>query len=400
MDQPQKLSLDYLNSLPDDLLQEILFQTDDLETLAKWCKTSERVDIICQGKFFWRMKYLRNFGNAVLVEGVTWEELYKQRIQIGVNSPISSSLHSYGIIDRNGNLHMAGSYTVSGIDDTGKMGYFSYGLHLVKFPSKVTSVSVGLSLAGAVTSDGKAYLWGEHDVIETGFVSTPKLIDIRIKAIKIEVGKLGYLVLLRDSSVYLNIYKENKIDVDGSWGSGTIDISIGSNLYAIITKNNEAFLGGDIFEEPNNENELIPLKLPEPAKHVIVRYSHIMILSTTGSVYMFDGVNNKSGSMLRDMEPELIKLPEPTASISTDGVTFAALSVTGKLYMWGDNDHNKISSDNQSFLSDFGREFAVKPVEISFGLPINYVSVGGDFTIAVSNDGMVNYWGNPERTPE
>nr|QBK91370.1 MAG: hypothetical protein LCPAC202_03440 [Pithovirus LCPAC202] len=115
---------------------------------------------------------------------------------------------------------------------------------------------------------------------------------------------------------------------------------------------------------------------------------------------MFDGVNNKSGSMLRDMEPELIKLPEPTASISTDGVTFAALSVTGKLYMWGDNSQNKISTDNQSFLSDFGREFAVKPVEISFGLPINYVSVGGDFTIAVSNDGMVNYWGNPERTPE
>ena len=60
--------------------------------------------------------------------------------------------------------------------------------------------------------------------------------------------------------------------------------------------------------------------------------------------------------------------------------------------MWGDNNHKQISSDLATWYHN--------PIEISFGLPINFVSVGDIFTIAVSNDGMVNYWGDPRMKPE
>ena len=48
----------------------------------------------------------------------------------------------------------------------------------------------------------------------------------------------------------------------------------------------------------------------------------------------------------------------------------------------------------------YGTPYAQDPVEISFGTPINFVSIGSEFTIAVSNDGMVNFWGTRGLTPE
>ena len=59
--------------------------------------------------------------------------------------------------------------------------------------------------------------------------------------------------------------------------------------------------------------------------------------------------------------------------------------------MWGYNDLKQISGDSVEKYAD--------PVEISFGMPINFVAVAKNFTIAVSNDGMVNYWGIPRLSP-
>ena len=48
MDSPPNLSVNYLNLLPDELLEEILLKTDDLKTLSRLCQTSKRINIICQ----------------------------------------------------------------------------------------------------------------------------------------------------------------------------------------------------------------------------------------------------------------------------------------------------------------------------------------------------------------
>ncbi len=422
MDPPQNLSIDYLDLLPDELLVEILLKTDDLKTLFKWCRTSKRINFICQDKFFWHRKYQKDFGETTLAEGGSWKDLYKQMSLVGINSPISAGGRSYGMIDKNGDLYMSGQKTTLGIELQMQSPFYSKKLHLVKFPTKVSSRVLNISLsfhrstAAAVTADGKAYIWGNnlHDIYnlqdDNRLISTPKEIILpnNKKAIKIKVGRSGYIILLDDYSVYLRIYVKNKIDFQGTLDLKAIDVFIGNNIYAIITQNHKLHVGGDIYtSKSNNDNELITLEFPKPIIQVVIgeRFlggKSIIVLSTTGEVYTWRSDQHFSGSIFTTTYPILVRLPEPIVQISAGGKTFAALSKTGKLYMWGSNRHKKISGDNQNFttIRQGGTLYAQHPIEISFGIPINFVSIGGEFTIAVSNDGMVNFWGTKGLTPE
>ena len=416
MDQSQKLSVDYLDLLPDEILLEILIKTDDLETLSGWCRTSKRINNICQDEVLWKRKYQKDFGlsgKTVLAEGETWGELYKQRILFGINSPISAGARSYGMIDKNGNLYMLGQSTTSGIELQVQLPFNPKEQHLVKFPTKVPprviniSVSTSRSVAAAVTEDGKVYVWGINHADIFNFqddirlIRTPRelILPNNKKAIKIEVSKLGYIILFEDSSVYLRI-KINMINFQGTLDLKAIDVFIGDDIYAIITPDRKLYVGGDIYTcGRNDDNNLKALKFPKPIIQVVIgeRFlggKSVMVISTTGEVYTWNYGHVTSGSIFRTTRPKLIRLPEPIVQISTGGKTFAALSKTGKLYMWGSNRRDKISHDNQNFTTIHGRKpYAQYPVEISFGIPINFVSVGSEFTIAVSNDGMVNYWG-------
>ena len=423
MDQSQNLSIDYLDLLPDEILLEILIKTDDLETLSGWCRTSKRINNICQDEVLWKRKYQKDFGlsgKTVLAEGETWGELYKQRILFGINSPISAGGRSYGMIDQNGNLYMLGQSTTSGIELQVQLPFNPKEQHLVKFPTKVPprviniSVSTSRSVAAAVTEDGKVYVWGINHADIFNFqddirlIRTPRelILPNNKKAIKIEVSKLGYIILFEDSSVYLRI-KKHRINFQGTLDLKAIDVFIGDDIYAIITPDRKLYVGGDIYTcGRNDDNNLKALKFPKPIIQVVIgeRFlggKSVMVISTTGEVYIWNYGHVTSGSIFRATRPKLIRLPEPIVQISTGGKTFAALSKTGKLYMWGSNRRDKISHDNQNFTTIHGRKpYAQYPVEISFGIPINFVSVGSEFTIAVSNDGMVNFWGTEGLTPE
>ena len=404
-------SVNYFNLLPDELILEILLKIDDLKTLSKLCQTSKNINNICQDEFFWHRKFRKDFGlrgNIILSEGDTWKELYKQMYLIGINSPISAGGISYGVIDQKGNLYMAGMRNMLGIGPQSQMGHYSRGHHLVAFPSKIVSISVGKLTVGAVTTDGRAYLWGYDEINLFGsnnksrIMYSPEEINLPVgaKAVKIEVSQLGYIVLLEDFSVYLRIYRNNKVDFRGLLNIKAIDISIGWRIYTIITKDHKLYAGGDIFiNKSNDNNELIPFEFPELIRVSIATNRPIMVLSTTGKVYILDNMVGILNAIHGGISPELVKLPEPIVQISAGGGTFAALSKTGKLYMWGNNSHNKISSDKQNLAILGQGEYSYNPNEISFGAPINFVSVGNDFTIAVSNDGVVNYWGDPGRKP-
>ncbi len=415
MDSPSNLSVDYLNLLPDEILVEVLLKTDDLETLSKWCQTSKRVNDICQDKFFWHRKYQRDFGEITLFEGETWKELYKRRILSGMYHPISAGREVYGIIDQKGDLYMSGPTGLLGIGQ--KKNTISRVLHLVKFSSKVVSISVAGLVAGAVTKDGKAYIWGANNDGLFGFqdklVRLPREITLPTKAIKIEVSRMGYIILLEDSSVYLSKVGSiltRIISFQGLLDVKAVDVSIGWRIYSIITKSNKVLLGGYIFlwgSKTKYNDKLVPLIFTKPVKSFIAARQATMILTTAGEVYIIHNIR-KLVTIPENIRPrliqplELIKLPELIVQISASSGTFAALSESGKLYMWGSNAYNRISKENQSFTITGRRkiETALEPVEISFGLPINYVSVGTTFTIAVSNDGVVNYWGDSKFQPE
>ena len=417
MDRPTNLSIDYLDLLPDEILLEILIKTDDLKTLSKWCQTSKRINNICQDKVLWKQKYEKDFGNTILSEGKTWKEQYKRTVRFSSNSPIYAGRYSYGIIDQNGNLYISGNVELLGIEKQFQPNSYFRKLHLIKFPQtvqgnnfispKVVSISISANLypvATAVTENGKAYIWGDPESASSGFQKDTKItylpreiilplrsngvlhesIALPTKAIKIRVSGLGYIILLEDSTVWLNIGikldKNHKIDFNGLLKTKAIDISIESEIYAIISKDNRVFVGGKIYG--TRKHVLFNIKFPKLAKRIIIDSKYFMVLSTTGEVYTLHISNILSGNTFF----KLVKLPEPIVQISYKSETFAALSETGKLYMWGHNYGNLISGGSKNIYSN--------PVEISFGKPINFVTVGERLTIAVSNDGMVNYWGD------
>ena len=402
------MNLNYLDLLPDEMLLKLLSETDDLKTLSKWCQTSKRVNRICQDEGFWHNKYRKDFGlsgiESKLVEGETWREEYKRR-KLNINSPISAGYNHYGIIDQNGNLYM------TGVNSRGQLGVGedigeSEVPILVKFPQKVISISAGYRVTGAVTKDGKAYFWGANKKrrlfpdLEEKNIWIPKELILPGKAIKIEVDYSGYLVLLEDSSVYVSLNDDvnNLRPIIGHLKLNAIDISLSDTLgtLSIIDKDHNLYMLGDLWgfncDKDKYSNEPIHVPLPEPVVEVSLGASHIMALSTSGNVYTLG--SNSSGELgignkiPKGMDtPVLVKLPEKIVQIEASINTSSALSETGKLYMWGGNSGNQISGDLT--------KNSLSPVEISFGVPINFVSIGSEFTIAVNNDQVVNYWGAP-----
>ncbi len=406
-----------INTLPDETIFNILLETNDLDALSRWCRTSKRINLICQDEVFWKRKYQKDYGfgphgnwglsgEAFLIKGLTWREQYKFMFSGGKNSRVSATGYKagtdkYGIINTSGYLYMTKNRP-------SLESAFSHDLHLVKFPlvmqaknldflqPKIISISFGEPLIGAVTANGKAYVW---NYVSGGYqegnivVDSSKEINLSIKAVKIEVSSLGYMILLKDFSVYLQMYKEDKVNISGILKLKIIDISIGSNIYTVITKNNGLFVGGNIFSNKlNTENLLSLLKFPEPVVRAVVTRGYIMALTITGKVYTW---RYKSGGIFPDTIfdstlPELIELPEPILRISANNLTFAAISSTDKLYMWGGK-----ADDYNGFSKLRRKGYGLKPVEILSGNPVYFISVSGDFIISMSNKGTINYWDYP-----
>ena len=395
--------------LPDEMIIKVLLETDDIDTLSRWCQTSTRINNICQDENLWHQKYQKDFGGAVLIKGFTWQEQYKFKLLMGRNSSISASGYSggigrYGLINKNGNFYMRQAVSPLTVASSSKPFFVKFPLELQDrnlnfIQPKIISISIREPLVGAVTKNGKAYVWNygiteKNEVVVDStsqvIVNSSSEVSLQSRAKRIEVSQLGYMILLENSTIYLRMFKKDVIKAEGILRAKFIDMSIGFDIYAVITENNKLLAGGNIFDNKlNTNNELISLNFPKPVKRVVVTAEYILILSTTGDVYTWKHEKHllsPGTTIFHNANPELVILPEPIGQISADGVKFAALSITGKLYMW------------RGVLPNFGlKELAhnrltLKPVNIPFRLPINFVSVAGNFTITIDSKGVVNYW--------
>ena len=78
-------------------------------------------------------------------------------------------------------------------------------------------------------------------------------------------------------------------------------------------------------------------------------------------------------------------MPTPKFSyIETYNKISYAITISGRLYVWGGEQH-------EVFFHGL-----ISPTEIDIGYRVNYISFGDDFAIAITEDGMVNYMGDPE----
>ena len=410
------MNLNYLELLPDEMILKILLETDDLKTLSKWCQTSKRVNRICQDKGFWRQKYEKDFGiELILSEGETWREQYKQR-KLNINSPISGKSYHYGIIDRNGVLYMAGA---------NKYGQLGNGTTIsldrpmiIPFKQKIIGISCTGYYTAALTGDRKIYVWGDLygldriDEFITGDIEldkynhmnpilTPRLSNFPYPAIKIHAGSRGLGIITTDQTTYFTSYAE-PINIKA------IDIASSNNKYAIIGMDRKLYMWGRYYvtgDVPKYKSIDQPQHVPVPelVKQISYGEDHYAVLSISGNVYI--GGSNEFGASVIPSATELktptkLDLPIPISFISMGLHTSAALTEDGKLYMWGVSGDGKIFNEDQTpdwvnFQStEYGTKLVPRPIQISIeGKLINYVELGATYTLAVTDDGVVNYWG-------
>ena len=400
----------YLDWLPDEALLELLLQTDDLDTLTRWCQTSRRVAGFCQDEGFWHRKYLKDFQDLTpLLQGITWRKRYQRRaLSKGLNSPLSTGGFHYGIIDETGALYM------TGLNSSGELGngtrIDSITPQIIPFDSKVIHVSCGFSGTGAITEDGSLYFWGsnQYQIIpnsnQTLFL-TPQKVAFYLKAKKVTVGQTSLGVITEDDSVYYwgvisqekTILVPEKIPIKGR------DILIGDRdpLYALLGVDGKIYMWGFLLtDQPNKRFTETPkeIPLPELIQQVCLGEDHAVALSKEGNVYTWG--DNSSGQLGLSDDPDLftdqprkVNLPKPISFISSSYDTVAAVTRDGELYMWGNGEFGEFSE------IDGGSSGFNFPVQIDIGSSVNYVSVGGTYIIAVTKNGVVNYWGNPDYQP-
>ncbi len=436
-----KLNLDIF---PAEVVVQYLLRLSPKD-LANYCQTSKRASEFCQSNEFWRDKYKYDFG-LPLPKNPTkpWINLYKQRITIK-NSPISVGLRHYAVIDDQGILYMTGDNRFSQLGD-GTHNKSKNPIRLRSFSEKVISVSCGDIFTMAITEDGKTYGWGfistsslinpMHSMSfpasiddfgdtcekEGWCVSIPTLIENlkNYKAIKVTCGRKGWGVILNNGSVYYSILiNSSRVEGIVSLEGGIMDISADSSKLAMVTNDGKLYFFGKYFDgklmgiKREDENWLIQPKPLEyrfqrkffskgvnvgKIRQVSLSSSHIIALSENGDV--FTGGSNSDGQLGLDTKKrktlpviykKLRKVIIPTLKFSYIGARHKisyAITISGRLYVWGREHYSLNFSEAKS------------PTEIDIGYRVNYISFGNGFAIAITEDGMVNYMGDPRYKPD
>ena len=389
MEPSEPLILANIGLLPNETIVGILLKVEDLKTLTNLCQTNQRIRMICQDDRFWKKKYQHDYPDAPSLPNLSWREMYKLVHLAPISSPVSAGAVHYAVIDDQNMLYMGG-YNRSGQLGIGQITNFKELSNISPFKQKVRSVSCGVLFTGAVTEDGKVYLWGNGLGAIFGYTK-PKMLrptefKIQGKAIKITCGpKAGeslpatFAVILEDRSIVFR--KDFFFDDPGSTdlhpaeikeqvlvnlNLRAIDISVNGYGLAIVSTDRKlyylgknldlrvkkkigvSYLNGEVIINP------VHIPLPEPIKQVSLAFDHIGALSTTGNLYLWgnnqfgqlgQGWNHKSEfdpyeTRTRDFfvsQPQKLSFPVPISFISCQNSTTAVIDINGKLYRWGMN---------------------------------------------------------------
>lgn len=433
-----------LDILPSEMVEKILLKSD-LKTILNFCLTSKTANQYCQSENFWKKKYQLDYSDFTPLEkGDTWKERYQResilsvQLQFG-NVPISAGFNHWGFIHsssvymfgnndfRQTGRHIGGnlvspapSLTIYQPDSSTYLSNKDKYIQdidissRISLSSEIVSLSSGPFFTGVVTKNGKVFMWGSNVYMlhprEGKAIFEVVGLQSR-KAVKIVTGYLGYAVFMENGEIYIRDKSKGYRRIAPFSKNKIIDITlrngVTSNIYILDQK-------GDV-RLFTRDNDTIPVNFPEPIKQLSYGDNFWVALSKSGNVYTwgdndewqlgfkpflqpaFDVIAlgiSKIGEYLgyqaRSSKYKL-NLPYPISFISAGHLAVAAVAENGKLYMWGLNKGGKIDSNNQNmnFL----------PTEVNLKAQVKYVSVGKSFTIAMSVDGDIIYWGDPKMNP-
>ena len=250
---------------------------------------------------------------------------------------------------------------------------------------KITSFSLGFLNSSAITSTGRVFTWGRNDKGQLGDGSIAR----RIRPVDItRLFDLGPGETIVNMS--LGYYHSAAISSEGSiftWGM-----------------NENGQLG-----DRTTDSKYIPIKITNPNykylgdkfKSIYLGLSHTAAITEKGQVYSWgDNSNGQlgNGTTIEKTMPSYIgNLPqtymdETIQSISLGSLHSAAVTTNGRIFTWGSNANSQLGDGTITQRNN--------PIEItsrfnlSIGEKIESVSLGGYYSSAITSKGRIFTWGS------
>ena len=379
----------------------------------------------------------------------SWKEFYQLIVESSLTLPLSAGIGHIGVIDRKGQLNMWGRNLEGQLGDGTTISTNVPQIVLYD----VLQVSCGSYTTGAVTKNGKVYTWGYNSLGGSTMsnVSVPRLIKLSKKVRKINLSSRGCssIVLTEEGEVYvwgmLNEGLRTEVPVKLNLpmeDDKVIDIAAGYHVFAAITQSGKLYMWGDNInylylsknweylvegiynpDHPGHRKFTQPTLVPflKPIRQISMGENHFGVVTRKGELWMA-GSNyyHQIGEYYSDeKEAEVVNKLLEEAGQFWDGISIPTLILIklpsvlyfngrwetslvklkdGRVLMWGNNKFGQIDSYGYERLTrginttpDVGD--IIEPVEIILDQPIVYITVGGEFTAAITDDGYINLWG-------
>jgi uncharacterized repeat protein (TIGR02543 family) len=242
---------------------------------------------------------------------------------------------------------------------------------------KVIQISMGYQHSSALTESGRVFTWGHNDGQIGDNTLTHRFVPTEItngfpvgdKVIQLSMGAQHSSALTESGNVF-------------TWGSGSLG-QLGTGL--------------------NFEQRLVPTNITSqfPAEDKVIRVSiggsTSSALTESGAVYTWG--RNGNGQLGDNTTNFKIAPTEITNQFPSD-IKIVALSIgefhssaiteSGKIYTWGKNLQGQVGNNSQTQSSI--------PIDITSRFPVGdkviYVSLGFEFSSALTASGKVYTWGN------
>ncbi len=326
---------------------------------------------------------------------------------------VSCSYGITGAVTKNGQVYTWGeNYRGSlgvGYSDEGKILDTSVPM-LVKLSKKVRKIDCGSSGSIVLTEDGEVYMWGQlthllytEVPLKLNLPSKEKVIDVATGDFTFAaITKSGKLYMWGDNRHYLYMSKNWTNRPSGIYNLNDPDhrmliqptlipfsepihqISMSDDHFGVVTKKGELWMAGS-----NNFNQI--------GEHVSIKkdvdeYKKLVKKSGEKGISFMPGLEKKFPTLIP------IKLPSSVLYFNSRWTTSLVKLKDGRVLIWGNNKFGQIDSYGYerptrgiNTTPDVGD--IIEPVEIRLDQPIVYIVVGGEFTVAITDDGYVNFWG-------
>ncbi len=288
-----------------------------------------------------------------------------------------------------------------------------------------------------ITIEGEVYIWGAIDNILKDATTTnlPWKLNLSGKAVKFIGTKYqkSYAIIMEDGSIYVKRFVDEEIiNIRLDSGRKIVDAILSdkslhineieyiSYLYVLDNHGDVHFFYTDT-RVPSNERHKVKMDFPDRIKQLSGGNTGVA-LSVKGEVYTWGKNDQAQLGIQNDQSEEFVfitgkvykvNLPISIESISGGYKNVAVVTKNGTVYAWGAGRNNNIIGYDEKYkladsISDDLRNLRTLvqmgifpfPIEIKLTSKVRFISLGDTLSIAVTEDGMVNYWGSYRWSPE